>query len=162
MAWKKGSLPTSLSRAPVTKLILEWYSSWSGSSPNHFGKITFHFVSHWIWQKFHFSSHFCVCVARCSKKDVLAHKLLRMFYDTHFVDLSLSSSLLHSHAPLMLYKNPMQIFKKKKSPNDAEKWKRAHSEENKSSFRKWTENEGTTSEKNAPWIGSELSSSSYK
>lgn len=163
MAWKKGSLPTSLSRAPVTKLILEWYSFWSGSSPNHFGKITFHFVSFRIGfgRNSIFSSHFFVCVARCSKKDVLAHKLLRMFYDTHSVDL-LSSSLLHSHAPLMLYKNPMQIFEKKKSPNDAEKWKRAHSEENKSSFRKWTENEGTTSEKNAPWIGSELSSSSYK
>lgn len=143
MAWKKGSLPTSLSLARfkmgIGMIFLEWLFSESFRK-NHF---PFRFVSLWIWQPFpnnqntakilFFLPNFLVCVARCSKQDVLAHKLLRMLYDTHFVDL-LSSSLFHSHAPLMVYKNPMQIFKKKKSPNDAEKWKRAHSERKRAVF----------------------------
>lgn len=104
MVWKKGSLPTSFSRTHV-------YGIGIGNI-SQIAKIQCSFIFPYD--------------ARRSKKDVLAHKLLRMLlYDTHFVHLSSSSSsLFHSHASLMDYKNPMQIFKKKKSPNDAEKWKK--------------------------------------
>lgn len=165
MVWKKGSLPTSFFR-PRTHNgngICIVYS-WSGCFANHIKSL---FISFLI--RFSISSSpnsqnkankkfFSLLCVALFKEGYVPHKLLQMLFDTQFVDL-LSSSLSHFHAPLMVYQNPMQIFHRKKTPNDQKKrrrGKRAHSK------KEIQEVNDTWGAKEMLWIGIELSSNSYK